>query len=139
MNIYVGNMPYAMTEAELNAAFSEFGTVKSARVVMDRETGRAKGFGFVEMDDAAEAQAAIEAMNGKQLNGRPLVVNEARPREERPARGGFGGGRGGFGGGRGGERRGGFGGGERRGGFGGGRGGFGGDRRGGFGGGDSDF
>ena len=101
MNIYVGNMPYSMSEAELNQAFSEFGTVKRASVVIDRETGRAKGFGFVEMEDDTQAKAAIEGMNGKGFGGRPLVVNEARPREERPSRGGFGGGRrGGFGGGR---------------------------------------
>ena len=98
MNIYVGNMPYSMTEADLNDAFSAFGTVNSARLVMDRDTGRAKGFGFVEMNDSAEAQKAIDGMNGTSHGGRALVVSEARPREERPSRGGFGGGnrRGGF-------------------------------------------
>ena len=87
-----------MTEADLNDAFSAFGTVNSARLVMDRDTGRAKGFGFVEMNDSAEAQKAIDGMNGTSHGGRALVVNEARPREERPSRGGFGGGnrRGGF-------------------------------------------
>ena len=98
MNIYVGNMPYSMTEADLNDAFSAFGTVNSARLVMDRDTGRAKGFGFVEMNDANEAKAAIEALNGTSHDGRELVVNEARPREERPNRNG--GGNRGFGGGR---------------------------------------
>ena len=88
----------SMTEADLNDAFSAFGTVNSARLVMDRDTGRAKGFGFVEMNDSAEAQKAIDGMNGTSHGGRALVVNEARPREERPSRGGFGGGnrRGGF-------------------------------------------
>lgn len=92
MNIFVGNMPFSMTDADLNSAFSAHGTVSSARVVSDRDTGRAKGFGFVEMDDNNEANAAIEALNGSEQNGRKLVVNEARPREERPARSGFGGG-----------------------------------------------
>lgn len=87
--------------------FSPHGTVKKADVIMDRETGRSKGFGFVEMGAAAEASAAITAMNGLQMNGRPLTVNEAKPREERPGgfRGGSGGGGGGFGGGRGGGDR----------------------------------
>ena len=76
MNIYVGNMPYSMTEADLNDAFSAFGTVNSARLVMDRDTGRAKGFGFVEMNDSAEAQKAIDGMNGTSHGGRALVVNE---------------------------------------------------------------
>ena len=103
MNIYVGNMPYSMTETDLNSAFSAHGSVSSARLVTDRDTGRAKGFGFVEMNDANEAKAAIEALNGQDLGGRKAVVNEARPREERPRTPGFGG-----------ERRGGgFGGGER--------------------------
>ena len=111
MNIYVGNMPYSMTETDLSNAFSVYGAVDSARLVTDRDTGRAKGFGFVEMADGTEAQAAIEAINGMKQGGRELVVNEARPREERPRReGGFGGGRdggsrGGFGGGFGGGRR----------------------------------
>lgn len=89
MNIYVGNMPYSMTDADLNNAFSAHGAVSSARVVMDRDTGRAKGFGFVEMDDAGEANAAINAINGQEQDGRKLIVNEARPRAERPAREGF--------------------------------------------------
>ena len=112
MNIYVGNMPYSMSEEDLKTLFGTYGNVSSARLVTDRETGRAKGFGFVEMGDASEAQAAIEAINGMKQGGRELVVNEARPREERPRReGGFGGGgrdggsRGGFGGGFGGGRR----------------------------------
>ncbi len=107
MNIYVGNMPYSMTEDDLRTAFEVYGAVASARLVTDRETGRVKGFGFVEMNNPAEANAAIEALNGSRQGGRELVVNEARPREERPRRegGGFGGGdRGGFGGGRGGDR-----------------------------------
>ena len=101
MNIYVGNMAYSMTEDELRDLFSNYGTVSSARLVTDRDTGRAKGFGFVEMADANEANAAIEAINGTKQGGRELVVNEARPREERPRReGGVGGGNRGFGGGR---------------------------------------
>jgi len=86
MNIYVGNLPYAITNEELAEIFSEFGTVDAARVVTDRETGRSKGFGFVEMSDANAANAAIEALNGKEFNGRKAIVNEARPREERPRR-----------------------------------------------------
>ena len=98
MNIYVGNMPYSMSEDDLRNLIGTYGGVSSARLVMDRDTGRAKGFGFVEMDNAGEAQAAIEAINGTKQGGRELVVNEARPREERPRR--EGGSRGGFGGGR---------------------------------------
>ena len=98
MNIYVGNMPYSTTETDLNSAFSAHGSVSSARLVTDRDTSRAKGFGFVEMNDANEAKAAIEALNGTSHDGRELVVNEARPREERPNRNG--GGNRGFGGGR---------------------------------------
>jgi len=120
-------------DEDLQQAFSAYGSVNSAKVMMERETGRSKGFGFVEMGSDAEAQAAIEGMNGQSLGGRSLVVNEARPMEARPPRsggGGFGGGRsggGGFGGGGGGE--GGFrspygGGGRREGGGGGGRGGY---------------
>ena len=116
--LYVGNLPYSMRDDDLQQHFGQFGQVQSAKVMMDRETGRSKGFAFVEMGSRDEAQAAIRGMNGQEFNGRALVVNEARPREERP--GGFGGGnRGGFGGGRGGDR-GGYGG--DRGGFGGGRG-----------------
>ncbi|PRD66337.1 RNA recognition motif domain-containing protein [Malikia granosa] len=118
--LYVGNLPYTVRDNDLQQAFGEFGLVTSAKVMMERDTGRSKGFGFVEMGSDAEAQAAVEGMNGQSLGGRSLVVNEARPMEPRPPRsGGFGGGRGdgGFGGGRG---EGGFGGGRREGGFGGG-------------------
>jgi RNA recognition motif-containing protein len=93
--LYVGNLAYSVRDESLQSAFSQFGTVTSAKVMMDRETGRSKGFGFVEMGSDAEAQAAINGMNGQPLEGRPMVVNEARPREERP--GGFGGGGGGRG------------------------------------------
>jgi RNA recognition motif-containing protein len=116
--LYVGNLAYSVRDESLHQAFSQFGAVTSAKVMMDRETGRSKGFGFVEMGSDAEAQAAINGMNGQALEGRAIVVNEARPREERP--GGFGGGRGGFGGGGGGGGRGGYGGGGGGGGFGGG-------------------
>ena len=113
--LYVGNLPYSYRDDDLQQAFSQYGAVASAKVMMERDTGRSKGFGFVEMGSAAEAQAAIQGMNGQQVGGRGLVVNEARPMEQRPR--GFGGGNGGgFGGG----REGGFGGGDR-GGFGGGR------------------
>jgi RNA recognition motif-containing protein len=115
--LYVGNLAYSVRDESLQEAFSQFGTVTSAKVMMDRETGRSKGFGFVEMGSDAEAQAAINGMNGQALEGRAIVVNEARPREERP--GGFGGGRSGGGGGFGGGRSGG-------GGYGGGGGGYGG-------------
>ncbi|MDT8447646.1 MAG: RNA-binding protein [bacterium] len=93
MNIYVGNLPYSVTEADLRELFSEFGDVSKATVIMDRETGRAKGFGFVEMSDDSAASEAISQLNETSLQGRNLKVNEARPREERP-RGGGGGGRG---------------------------------------------
>ncbi len=116
--IYVGNLPFTATSENLNELFSKFGTVDSAKIVMDRDTGRSKGFGFVEMSSGDEAAAAIEKLNGSDMGGRSLVVNEARPME--PRTGGFGGG--GRGGDRGGDRGG-------RGGFGGGRGGDrGGDR-----------
>jgi RNA recognition motif-containing protein len=139
--LYVGNLAYSVRDESLQAAFSQFGSVSSAKVMMDRETGRSKGFGFVEMGSDAEAQAAINGMNGQSLEGRPVVVNEARPREERP--GGFGGGggsRGGGGGGYGGGGGGGYGGGGGGGGRspyggGGGRGGGGGGYGGGGGGG----
>ena len=125
--LYVGNLAYSVRDESLQAAFAQFGTVTSAKVMMDRETGRSKGFGFVEMSSATEAQAAINAMNGQPLEGRAIVVNEARPREERP--GGFGGGGGGRGpyggGGGGGGGRGPYGGGGG-GGSGGGGGGYGG-------------
>ena len=138
--LYVGNLPYTVRDEDLQQAFSAYGSVNSAKVMMERDTGRSKGFGFVEMGNDAEAQAAVEGMNGQSLGGRSLVVNEARPMEARPPRsggGGFGGGRsggGGFGGGGGGGSDGGFrspyggggGGGGRRegGGGGGGRGGY---------------
>ncbi|MCU7370377.1 RNA-binding protein [Paucibacter sp. O1-1] len=123
--LYVGNLAYSVRDESLQEAFGQFGTVTSAKVMMDRDTGRSKGFGFVEMASDAEAQSAINGMNGQALDGRAIVVNEARPREERP--GGFGGGGrsggGGFGGGGGRSGGGGFGGGGGGGGYGGGGGG----------------
>ena len=116
--LYVGNLPYSFRDEDLQQAFAAHGTVSSAKVMMERDTGRSKGFGFVEMGSDAEAQAAIGGMNGQQYGGRGLVVNEARPMEARPPRsGGFGGG-GGTGGG-GGYGGGGGGGGSRSGGGGG--------------------
>jgi RNA recognition motif-containing protein len=112
--LYVGNLAYSVRDESLQSAFSQFGTVTSAKVMMDRETGRSKGFGFVEMGNDAEAQAAINGMNGQPLEGRPVVVNEARPREDRPGGFGGGGGRGGYGGGGGGGGYGGGGGGGGR-------------------------
>jgi RNA recognition motif-containing protein len=98
--LYVGNLPYSVRDGDLEQAFGQFGSVSSAKVMMERDTGRSKGFGFVEMGSDAEAQSAIEGMNGQPLGGRNLVVNEARPMEARPPRsGGFGGGREGGGGG----------------------------------------
>ena len=149
--LYVGNLPYSVRDQDLEQAFGQFGTVTSAKVMMERDTGRSKGFGFVEMGSDAEAQAAINGMHGQPLGGRAIVVNEARPMEPRPPRsggggygggggggGGYGGGRGAGGGGRGeggfrspygsGPRGGGGGGGGGRGGYGGGGGGYGGDR-----------
>ena len=134
--LYVGNLSYNIRDEDLQQAFAQYGSVSSAKVMMDRDTGRSKGFGFVEMSSDAEAQSAINGMNGQALDGRAIVVNEARPREERP--GGFGGGGGGgrpsgggggFGGGGGRTGGGGFGGGG-----GGGYGGGGGGRSGGGGG-----
>ena len=94
MNIYVGNLSFDESESSLEAAFSAHGEVTSARIITDRETGRSRGFGFVEMSDQTQAQAAIAALNGTNVNGRELTVNEARPREDRGgSRGGFGGGR----------------------------------------------
>ena len=87
MNIYVGNLPYSIDRDQLREIFAAYGDVAAARIVNDRETGRSKGFGFVEMADNAQAQAAIEALNGSDIGGRKAVVNEARPREERPMRG----------------------------------------------------
>lgn len=107
MNIYVGNLAYQTTEDELKAAFQAYGDVESARVIMDRETGRPKGFAFVEMPNREQAMAAIEALNGKDLGGRNIAVNEARPKPQREGGRGFGGGGGG------GDRRGGNGGGRR--------------------------
>ncbi len=150
--LYVGNLAYSVRDESLQEAFSQFGTVISAKVMMDRETGRSKGFGFVEMSTDDEAQSAINGMNGQALEGRAIVVNVARPREDRPGggggfggggggRGGYGGGggsRGGYGGGGGGGGYGGGGGGGGRGGYGGGggsRGGYGGGGGGGYGGG----
>ena len=132
--LYVGNLPYSVRDGDLEQAFGEFGAVTSAKVMMERDTGRSKGFGFVEMGSDDEAQSAINGMNGQPLGGRNVVVNEARPMEARPPRtggGGFGGGRreggGGYGGG--------YGGGGGGGGYGGGRegggGGYGGGREGG--------
>ena len=94
MRIYVGNLSYSITDQELEEAFSPFGQVESAQVVTDRYSGRSKGFGFVEMGEQEEAEAAIAALNGKELSGRALTVNEARPRPERSFGGGGGGGRG---------------------------------------------
>jgi cold-inducible RNA-binding protein len=135
--LYVGNLPYSFRDEDLQQAFSAHGSVTSAKVMMERDTGRSKGFGFVEMGSDAEAQAAISGMNGQQFGGRGLVVNEARPMEPRPPRtggGGFGGGAGGGGGyGGGAGRSGGGGGGGYGGGAGrsGGGGGYGGGRSGG--------
>ena len=133
--LYVGNLPYSVRDEDLQQSFGQFGAVTSAKVMMERDTGRSKGFGFVEMASDAEAQAAIAGMNGQPLGGRSVVVNEARPMEARPPRsggGGFGGGGGGGyggggGGGGGGDRSGGgggYGGGGGRSGGGGGDGGF---------------
>jgi RNA recognition motif-containing protein len=107
--LYVGNLAYSVRDQDLQQAFGPFGDVASAKVMMERETGRSKGFGFVEMGSPAEANAAIQALNGKDLGGRALTVNEARPREDRPAGGGYGASRG-NGGGYGGNGGGGYGG-----------------------------
>lgn len=117
MNIYVGNLPWRTSEEELRNMFEAYGRVDSSSIVKDRETDRSRGFGFVEMPDRNEAQNAIDALNGTDMGGRALVVNEARPRSERPERRGPGGGGGGNRGG------GGYGGGGSRGGYGGGGGG----------------
>jgi hypothetical protein len=130
--LYVGNLPYSVRDGDLEQAFGQFGSVTSAKVMMERDTGRSKGFGFVEMGSDDEAQSAINGMNGQPLGGRSVVVNEARPMEERPPRsggggfggggrregggGGYGGGGGGYGGGGGGGYGGGGGGGRREGG-----------------------
>jgi cold-inducible RNA-binding protein len=121
--LYVGNLAYSVTDSVLQQLFEAHGSVVSAQVIMDRDTGRSKGFGFVEMGSDSEAQAAIDALNGTQHEGRPLTVNEARPKPAGGGGGGYGGGggggRGGYGGG-GGGGRGGYGGGGGRGGYGGG-------------------
>ena len=126
--LYVGNLPYSYRDQDMEQAFAQFGTVSSARVMMERDTGRSKGFGFVEMGSEAEAQAAIRGMNGQQIGGRGLVVNEARPMEPRTGGGGGfgggGGGGGGYGGGGGGRSGGAGGGGYGGGGGGGSRGGY---------------
>ena len=117
--LYVGNLSFNTSNEDLQELFAQAGTVESANVVEDRDTGRSRGFGFVEMSSAEEVKAAIEQLNGKEIDGRSLTVNEARPREERSGgggggnRGGGGGGRGGYGGGGGGNRGGGGGGGSR--------------------------
>ena len=85
-NIYVGNLPFSVTETDFRAMFEEYGAVSSASLIMDRDTGRPRGFGFVEMDDDSQAQAAMEALDGADLDGRALKVNEAKPREQRPSR-----------------------------------------------------
>ena len=131
--LYVGNLPYTVRDEDLQQSFGEFGSITSAKVMMERDTGRSKGFGFVEMGSDAEAQAAIAGMNGQSLGGRAITVNEARPMEARPPRtGGFGGGGGdrsgggGYGGGGARSGGGGYGGGGGRSGGGGGYGGGGG-------------
>ncbi len=103
-NIYVGNLPFATTQEELEELFTPFGEIQSARIIMDRETGRSRGFAFVQMANDADADQAISSLNDQDFNGKNLRVNEARPREDRPrsgggSRGGFGGSRGGMGGG----------------------------------------
>jgi len=108
--LYVGNLAYSVSDSDLQAMFAPHGSVQSAQVIMDRDTGRSKGFGFVEMSSDEEAQAAIAALNGQERDGRALTVNEARPKPEGGGRGGYGGGRGGGGGG----GRGGYGGGGGR-------------------------
>jgi len=132
--LYVGNLPYSFSDSDMQQAFSQYGNVSSAKVMMERDTGRSKGFGFVEMGSDAEAQAAIGGMNGQSMGGRNLVVNEARPMESRPPRTGGGGFGGGGGGGYGGGRSGGGGGygGGAGGGRSGGGGGYGGGSRGGY-------
>jgi RNA recognition motif-containing protein len=116
MKLYVGNLSYSTTDADLQRLFEGSGTVESATIITDRDTGRSKGFGFVEMATREEGEAAIKALNGTEIGGRSLTVNEARPREDRGGFGGGGGSRGGYGGGGGGNRGGG--------GYGGGRGGY---------------
>jgi len=126
MNIYVGNLLFDVTEDELKELFAPFGQVTEVRLIMDKFSGKSKGFGFIEMPSKEEAEKAIEALNGKDMKGRAMTVNEAKPKVDR----GGGGGRGGYGGGGGGRGRGGFGGGGGNRGYGGGgnRGGGGGNR-----------
>lgn len=119
--LYVGNLPFSASEEDIAAKFAACGTVESAKLITDRDTGRSKGFGFVEMSSDTEAQAAIDKLNGQDFGGRPMTVNEARPQQKkgpRPGGGGYGGG--GYGGGYGGGNGGGYGGGGGRGGYGGG-------------------
>ena len=128
MDIYVGNLPYTATEGDVNALFAAFGPVERVKIITDRETGQSKGFAFVTLGDQTQLNAAIEALNDKDYNGRPLRVNASEPKESRPSGGGYGGGGGGGGGyggggGGGGYKGGGGGGGDRRGGGGGGGGG----------------
>ncbi|MDF1813266.1 MAG: RNA-binding protein [Verrucomicrobiales bacterium] len=136
MNIYVGNLPYTMSEVTLRELFGQYGAVVNANIIMDRETGQSKGFGFIEMENSEEGDQAIRELDGSDVEGRNIKVNEARPREENRGGGGGGGGYRGGGGGRGGDRRGGGGGGGgyRGGGGGGGKGGRGGKGGGGGGG-----
>jgi RNA recognition motif-containing protein len=96
VNIYVGNLPFSVNNDQLTEMFAKFGQVSSARVVQDQHSGRSKGFGFVEMDSPEEAKKAIEELDNSEFDGRPIKVNEARPREDRPARSGGGAGRGGY-------------------------------------------
>jgi RNA recognition motif-containing protein len=143
MKIYVGNMSYDTTEEDIRLACEAFGKVESATIIKDKYSGRPKGFGFVEMPSKAEGQAAIDGLNGKELNGRSLNVNEARPRTENfeGSTGGYGGGKGGYGG----DKKGGYGGGkggyggDKRGGYGGGKGGYSSDKKGGYGGGKGGY
>ena len=119
LKLYVGNLGYDVTEADLTELFAPHGTVDSAQVIIERDTGRSKGFGFVEMSTNEQAKAAMSALDGKEIGGRALKVNEAKPKEVRSGGGGGGGGRGGYGGGGGGGSRGGYGGGGGGGGGGG--------------------
>jgi cold-inducible RNA-binding protein len=100
VKLYVGNLAFNTTEQDLQEQFSQYGQVSSASIITDRDTGRSRGFAFIELDSKESAQAAIQALNGTDLSGRALTVNEARPREDRDSRGGFGGGRKSFGGGK---------------------------------------
>ena len=114
MNLYVGNLLFDVAESDLKSLFEPFGQVTEVRLIMDKFSGKSKGFGFIEMPSKEEAEKAIAGLNGKDVNGRAMTVNEAKPKTDRGSRGGFG--RGGYGGGRGGRERGGYGGGGNRGG-----------------------